>query len=153
VDTSRISFGETVAGASGLALVVVMFLPWYGPPDTVAGLALVSNRNAWEAFSSIDILLFLVAATALGMALARAAGTADSLALIVAWGGALALGLIVFRLIAPPDPGETRNVPDLSTKIGVFLGLITAVGITLGGYTAMKEREGRQMAQRERRRL
>ncbi len=149
VDTSKISFGEMVAGASGLALFIFMFFPWYGLKTEVEGLGEVEgvNGNAWEVFSIIDILLLLVALLAVGMAVARAAGAmpADLPApagMIVALAGALALLLILFRLISAPDPDITGDAVDLSRKIGVFLGLIAAAGITFGGYTAMNERKG-----------
>ena len=147
MDTSRISFGEMVAGASGLALCIVMFFPWYGIKAEFEGLGDIegANANAWEIFSFIDILLFLVALVAIGMALARAAGAmpADLPApagMIVAVAGAVAVLLILFRLISAPDPEFTGDSVDLGRKIGIFLGLIAALGITFGGYTAMNER-------------
>ena len=141
MDTSRISFGEMVAGASGLALFIFMFVGWYGIEDAPG------SANAWESFSFIDILLFLVAAIAVAQAVARATGAmpADLPApagLIVAGAGALAVILILFRIISTPDFGASDFGVDIDTtrKIGVFLGLIAAGGITFGGYTAMSER-------------
>jgi len=136
-----------VAGASGLALLIVMFFPWYGIKTEFEGLGDIegANGNAWEVFSFIDIILFLVALVAIGMAVARAAGAMPSqlpapAGTIVAAAGALALLLILFRLISAPDPDVTGDAVDLSRKIGIFLGLIAAAGITFGGYTAAKER-------------
>jgi len=142
MDTSRISFGEMVAAVSGVALFIVMFLPWYGV--SAGGLSL--NVNAWESFSFIDILLLLVALLAIGLALARATGNlpADLPApagLIVAGAGALALLLILFRLLnTPGDDLSGVDGVDIGRKIGIFLGLIAAGGITFGGYTAHTER-------------
>ena len=144
MDTSKISFGEMVAGASGLALFIVMFFPWYGIKTEFEGLGDVEgvNGNAWESFSFIDIILFLVIVLAVGMAAARAAGAMPSglpapAGTIVAAAGALAVLLILFRLVSAPDPGDAV---DLSRKIGIFLGLIAAAGIAFGGYTASNER-------------
>lgn len=151
MDTSRISFGEMVAGVSGLLLFIVMFFPWYGIEAEFEGLGDIAsaNVNAWEAFSFIDILLFLVVLVAIGMALARAAGAmpADLPApagMIVAAAGALAVLLILFRLLSAPDPEFTGDSVDLSRKIGIFLGLLAALGIGFGGYTAMNERASGQ---------
>lgn len=151
MDTSRISFGEMVAGVSGLVLLIVMFFPWYGLEVEFEGLGDVAgvNANAWEAFGFIDILLFLVVLVAVGMALARAAGAMPSdlpapAGMIVAAAGALAVLLILFRLISAPDPESTGDAVDLSRKIGIFLGLLAAIGITFGGYTAMNERASGQ---------
>lgn len=145
MDTSRISFGEMVAGASGVALFIFMFFPWYGIDFEGFGGVEGGSGNAWEFFSFIDILLFLVVVLAVGMAAARAAGAMPAnlpapAGTIVAAAGALAVLLILFRLISAPDPEITGDAVDLSRKIGIFLGLIAAAGITFGGYTASNER-------------
>ena len=144
MDTSRISFGEMVAAASGVALFIFMFLPWYGVEDVEGSL------NAWEALSFIDIVLFLVVVVAVGVAVARAGNNMPSdlpapPGTIVMLAGALAVLLIVFRLIVTPDLGgdvaEAFNVEvDTTRKIGIFLALIAAAGIAFGGYTATNER-------------
>ncbi len=151
MDTSRISFGEMVAGASGLALFIFMFFPWYGIKTEFEGLGDIEgvNGNAWEFFSFIDIILLLVVLLAVGMAVARAAGAMPAnlpapAGLIVAGAGALAVLLILFRLISAPDPDITGDAVDLSRKIGIFLGLIAALGIAVGGYMAKDERESGQ---------
>jgi len=97
-----------VAGASGVALFICMFFPWYGIKTEfdLGDLAGV-NGNAWEFFSFIDIILFLIVLLAVGMALARATGAMRSdlpAGTIVAAAGALALLLILFRLISAPTP-------------------------------------------------
>jgi hypothetical protein len=145
VDPSRISFGEMIAAVSGLVLFIVMFLPWYGVSANIGFGSFTAN--AWESFDFIDIVLFLVALLAVGMAVARAAGAMPSNlpappGQIVAAGGALAVLLILYRLI--DTPGGEADVLDvgveISRKAGVFLGLLAAGGVTFGGYTAMKER-------------
>lgn len=145
MDTSRISFGEMVAGASGFALFIFMFFPWYGVEFEGFGDVPSGNLSAWQSFGFIDIILFIVVLLAVGMAVARAAGAMPSelpapAGTIVAAAGALALLLILFRLISAPDPSETGDAIDLSRKVGIFLGLIAAAGITFGGYTATNER-------------
>jgi hypothetical protein len=148
VDSSRISFGETVAGASAAALFVFMFLPWYGASATVGGSKITgANANAWQAFSIIDILLFLVCAITIAIVVARAA---DKLppnlpappGMIILGLGVIALILILFRLLNTPGEavvGFGVNV-DVGRKLGVFLGLIAAAALTFGGWTAMNER-------------
>lgn len=147
MDTSRISFGEMVAGASAVALLIFMFLPWYGVSTEVPGFEASVNANAWEAFSFIDILLFLVILVTLGLVGARATGNLPAnlpapLGLIVAIAGAIALVLIVIRIISIPGPDVDIQGVEFGRKIGIFLGLIAAGGITFGGYTAMNERAG-----------
>lgn len=149
MDTSKISFGEMVAGASALALFVFMLLPWYGAEASFGGVSANANTNAWGAFSLIDIILFLVILVTIGLVVARATGNMPDLpqppGLIVAGAGALALLLILFRLIVVPDGGVDVDGVDFSRKIGIFLGLLAAAGITFGGWTAMNERASGQV--------
>lgn len=149
MDTSKISFGEMIAGASAVVLLVVMFFPWYGASASVGGFSATANRTAWQAFSFIDILLFLVVLVTVGLVVARAAGQVPALpqppGLIVAGLGALAVILILFRLIVVPSLGVSGVDINVGRKFGVFLGLIAAGGITFGGWTAMNERASGQV--------
>jgi hypothetical protein len=148
VDTSRISFGEMVAGVAAALLFIVMFLPWYGASAKVSGGEISGgNANAWQAFSFIDILLFLVIVVTIGLVVARAAGSIPANlpappGLIIVGAGALAVLLILFRLINTPgeDVVGFGVQIDVGRKIGVFLGLIAAAAISFGGWTAMNER-------------
>ena len=147
MDISRLSQGELIAGGSGLALLVAMFLPWYGV-DVSTPIANVSASNsvsAWKAFDFVDILLFLIALVAIAVPVAR---MTDSLpedvpgaTLIVAAGG-LGVLLVLWRIIDLPTPdissiGSVKV--DFSRKIGVFLGLIATAGVAYGGWRAMEE--------------
>ena len=146
VDTSKVSFGEMVAGVAGAVLLIDLWLPWYGIEAEGGGFDLnVGNINAWESFGLIDLLLFIVALLAIGLAVARATGSMPANlpappGMIVAGAGALAALLVLFRLLAVPDPSETGDAVDLSRKIGAFIGLIASGAVAFGGWTAMNER-------------
>jgi hypothetical protein len=138
VDASRLSFGEQVAGASGLALLIFLFFPWYVED---AGLG-PENMSAWSAFGFIDLLLFLIATLAIAMAVARAARLIPTNlpappGTIVAAAGALAALLVLYRLLELPSPAIADA--DIGRKVGVYLGLIASLGIAFGGVTAMNE--------------
>lgn len=147
MDTSKVSVGETIAGVSALALFIFMFLPWFGV-ESVEGFGVGDigvDANAWEAFSFVDILLFLASAAVVGLVLARAAAALPDLpqppATIIAAAGALAVLLILFRLVITPGFDTGGVDVDLGRKIGIFLGLIAAGGIAYGGWRAMTEAE------------
>ena len=151
MDASRLSFGEIVAAASGLALLVFMFVPWY---RNDRGFDLQS-LSAWKAFALIDLVLFVAAALAIGLAAARAARAMPpnlpaSPATIVAAAGALAALLVLYRIVELPDPG-VEGV-EIGRKIGVYLGLIASLGISLGGLTAISEGSRARGTRRRRRR-
>jgi hypothetical protein len=142
VDTSKLSLGDQIAAASGIALLIVMFLPWYGVDVNVGPLSASESANAWEALSFIDILLFLVAVVAIGVPVAKAM---DSLpddvpgALLVLSAGGLGVLLVLFRLIDLPTPDISVSGVDFSREIGIFLGLIATAGIAYGGWRANEE--------------
>ena len=71
MEFSRVRTGELIAGISGIALFIIMFLPWFGAPDVATeaiegaeqfGIEVDTgslNVNAWESFDFIDIVLLL----------------------------------------------------------------------------------------------
>ena len=142
MDTSKLSIGDQIAAASGIALLIVMFLPWYGVDVSVGPISASESASAWEALSFIDILLFLIALVAIGVPAAKAA---DSLpaevpgALLVLAAGAFGVLLVLFRLIDLPTPDVSAAGVDFGRKIGVFLGLIATAGIAYGGWRANEE--------------
>lgn len=141
MDSSKLGVGEIVAGISGLALFVFMFLPWYGVE--AFGFGVGSDASAWEAFSFIDILLFLVAVVVVGMVLVQLAESTPELPApppqIILIAGVVALVLILFRLIFTPGAESDGLEIDVSREIGIFLALIAAAGITYGGWRALSD--------------
>ena len=126
-----------------------MFFPWYGAEVSVGtfNVSASDSFSAWEAFGFIDILLFIVAITAIALSLIRAMGQSVNVGqptgLIVAAAGAFAVLLILFRLIDTPGDFDAVNVTgvelDITRKIGIFLGLLAAHGVAVGGWLTMNE--------------
>jgi hypothetical protein len=122
VDLRRLRFGEWLALAGGVLLIVSLFLPWYG------------DVSGFEAMTVIDILLVLIAAV--GIALAVLQATQTTPALPVAFGvltvviGAIGVLLVLFRLI--DSPGDVGG-----PAAGAWLGLVAAAGMTVGGWRAL----------------
>jgi hypothetical protein len=147
VDTSRLGTGELIAGASGVVLLIALFLPWYGVDLEVAGASIGGDVNAWEAMGFIDILLFLVALFAIAVPVARAVGSLPEdvpagLAVLVA--GGFGLVLVLFRLIdvpGPDVPAIAGDTIDVGRRAGLFVGLIAVAGIAYGGWMASAEAE------------
>jgi len=135
--------GEKIAGASGIALLLIMFIfSWFGVEGGDEG------RNAWEAFSIIDIVIFLAAAAGIALAVISATQTRVDLPVamsaLTAGLGVLAVILILFRILSTPDlevgglSASDFDV-DVTRSIGVFLGLIAAGGVAYGGWQAMQD--------------
>jgi hypothetical protein len=147
-DRSRLSQGELIAGIAGLVLLIDLWFSWYGVKVSGAGGVLKGfsigvSANAWESFGLIDLILFVVAIACIGVAVMRALGRLPDLpyppATIIAIAGGIALLLILFRTISPPvDTGGVTGI-DVTRKIGLWIGLLSAAAITYGGWRAMQE--------------
>jgi hypothetical protein len=152
-DTSRLRFGDMIAGGGGLVLLISLFLPWY-TVDT-GGIGSESG-NAFEALSFIDILLLVCALVAIGVAVARMAGKLPNLpvsaGLLVLAVGVIAALLVLFRIIDLPIPDAPASIPDeledefaeqaedaFGRGFGIFLSLIAAAAVAVGGWLLWKE--------------
>ncbi len=140
--------GELIAAVAAVALLVIMFLTWFGEPASsaqVPGTNVTFNLgnvpgvdttlNAWQAFDFIDIVLLITIVVAIGLAVITA--TQTNVTMPVAGGamltglGMLSTALVLYRIIDPPS--------GLDRKYGIYLGLIAVVVITIGGWIAMQE--------------
>src|SRR5918992_2456216 len=129
MDMRRLRAGEWIAAASGAALLVSLFLPWYG---TAGG----GDASAWEAFAAIDFVLALVAAS--GVALApvtasqRVPAVPIALSAFVSLAALIGLVLMLVRLANLPGGVDGR-------EWGLWLGLVAALGLVAGGALAMRD--------------
>ena len=150
MDFTRLNQGEKVAGVSGILLILIMFIfKWFGLKFSGgAGAFAVSvegSRNAWGSYGFIDIVLFITALAAIGLALLAASegdvGLPVAASAIVAGLGLLSVVLVIISIISPPDFGvDVSGVGiDHTRKLGVWLGLIASAAVALGGYLAMQE--------------
>ena len=148
MDTNRLRTGELIAGIAGVVLLIVMFLSWYGAPDSVTAggvtidvddaasdLGIDTTVNAWQSFSFIDLVLFVTAVVAIGLAVATAMAQKVTLPVaasaLTAGLGILSTLLIIYRILDP--------VEDASRKFGIFIGLVAAAAIAYGGWRSMQE--------------
>ena len=131
MDFSRLRQGEIIAGLAGVALIITMFLDWYG----VSG----EGFDGWSSLNDFDGFLVSAAGVA-GIALALLAGAGRRVNLgdlprgcVTAALGAIAVGVIVWRLFSEPGASE------LDPEFGLFLGLAAAIGVTVGATMALRE--------------
>jgi hypothetical protein len=154
-DFNKVSRGELIAAAGGIALIVFMLaVHWYGVKLTgvlVDGGRLGTSegfpRDAFESFSFVDVYLLITALAAIALPVVRASELTVPptlpINLIVAGFGIVAVILLVIRLIDPPDlvntvDGVQVRVTDspgaeVTRKVGPWLGLVAAAGIAAGG--------------------
>lgn len=128
MDLRRLRAGEWIAAASGSALLVSLFLPWYGG----AGQTL----SAWESLAALDVLLAFVASTGVLLLIVTAAqgvpAVPIALSAFVLLAGLFGVLLVLIRLLAVPGEG-------LGREWGVWLALAGAAGIVVGAALAMRD--------------
>jgi hypothetical protein len=151
VDFAYLNRGEKIAGVAGVLLILIMFIfDWFGLKFTGAAGSLGSvsvegGRNAWGSYGFTDIVLFITALAAIGLALLAASdvevGLPVALSAIVTALGILSLILVIISIISPPDFGLNVSGTgiDHERKIGVWLGFLAVAAVTVGGYLAMQE--------------
>ena len=139
MDTSRLTSGDLSAGIGGIVLLVSLWLNWYGISVDVAGFSAEASASGWEVFSTIDIILFVIAAAAIALVVLKALGQVPAdvpeAVVLLALGG-LAVLLILYRLIDTPAPSDLPEQVDVTRELGLFIGLIGAAGIAWGGWRA-----------------
>lgn len=155
MDTSRVSFGEMIAAAGGVALLVLMFLPWFGGRLSGVGAPVrVPTRTGWESFGTLlEFLIIVAIVIAVGVAVARTMGALPPLpveqGVMVLAAGAVACLIIAFRLLDPPDVLDVAipNIDvDSSRKIAAYLALAAAGAIAYGGFLQRRERPPQAIA-------
>jgi hypothetical protein len=129
MDLRRLRIGELGLGLAGLALLVSLFLPWYGAEGG-------GDLTGWEGLSAVDVALALVAAAALSVPVVtagqRVSAVPIALDAIVTLLGLVALLLVLIRLLALPDAADGREP-------GIWLALAGAAGIVAAGGAAMRD--------------
>jgi hypothetical protein len=125
MDLRRLRIGEWILAASGGALLVSLFLPWYDAALT-----------AWESFAVIDIVLALIAAAAVAVLLITATQSVPAVPImlesLVTLAGIAATVIVIVRVLNLPDGAGGR-------EWAIWLGLAGALGIAVGGLVAMRD--------------
>jgi hypothetical protein len=147
MDFTRLTQGEKIAGVSGVALILIMFIfKWFGLEASLPGFVAETSENAWHAYGWFLVLVLLATGfAAVGLAAVKASqtdvGLPVALSAIVAGLGGIAVVIIIISIISPPNIAgvDLAEGIDKTRKLGVWLGLIAAAGVAYGGWRAMQE--------------
>ena len=142
---SRLRAGEWLAVVGAAALLVALFLPWFGVERPTRGALLVvglaeGSDNGWSSLGWLTLVFVLGAiGCAAWLALANATGrpVAQSVAasVLAATAGTLAFIAVTLRaLVFQPGPNEIVTV-----RYGAWIGLLAALSLALGGWWAIKD--------------
>lgn len=141
MDLGRLRKGEWLAAAASVALLGVMFLPWFGlegPAFSALDRLPAEGRSvsAWQAFTIWDFVLAALAALGLAtaaLAAMRSAPAAPIAAVVVTSGVAILLApALLMRILFPPGPNAL-----VEPRYGAWLGLLCVFGIGAGAWLAM----------------
>jgi hypothetical protein len=124
MDPRRLRTGEWVTGASGVALCVSLFLPWY---EGVSG---------WEAFAVLDLILAVLALAALSVPIVTAGHRVPAVPLALQSLTALfALVCVLLVLVRVANlPGDAHG-----REWGLWIALAAVLGIAAGALMAMRD--------------
>jgi hypothetical protein len=123
VDLRRLRPQEWLAGVFGVVLLGSLFLDWFG------------GRSGWQALGVLDVVLALMAVSALGLVAITAAHRTQA----VSTGVASMLGLVAIFVsvwllvrVASPPGGAERDV-------GLWIGLVGCLGVTGAALRSIRD--------------
>jgi len=142
MDLRRLRPAEWLLTAAAVSLVVALFLPWYGIPQSRDVAAM--DWNAWQSFAVIDIVLFACAVVASVAVFLQATQRSPALPIVssvaATWAGLVASVLVVVRLIERPDEGfPIPSTFEFPLRYGAWIALGAALAILLAGWWAMRD--------------
>jgi UDP-N-acetylmuramyl pentapeptide phosphotransferase/UDP-N-acetylglucosamine-1-phosphate transferase len=135
MDTSRLSQGQMIAAASGVVLIISLFLKWAGGD--------VASASGWKTQNTLDIYLFLLALIAI---VPVAMGGEDDLPYLTTESKVLTsvIGLILMVFVVISGPISTLGADvNIDKGIGVWLAFLATIGIVIGQFQAMNQEAGR----------
>jgi hypothetical protein len=129
MDLRRLRAGEWIVAVSGAVLFLALFLPWY---TADAG----KSTTAWQSFAVLDVVLALIAASAVTLLVVTATQPVPAvpvaLAALVALGGLVATVLVLIRVFDLPNEAAGR-------EWALWLGLAGSLGILGGSMLAVRD--------------
>ena len=124
MDLRRLRAGEWIVGISGLVLLVALFLPWYGDD--------AGSRTGWESLGALDVVLALVALSALAIPIVTAFQRVPAVPLALQALATLVAVLAGLLVLDMPDWAASR-------EWGLWVALAATLGIVVGGMLAMRD--------------
>ena len=130
-------------GVGAFAVLGVMFLDWYGPPEELLFFPGDAQFNAWQAFAVNDVILALAALMALAAVVFTAvhptAAVPLALASLASLVSVLALILVAIRVIWPPGVFPDEVSIDTARETGAWLGLVATAVLTAGCLASIRD--------------
>ena len=152
MELRKLDAGEIVAGVAGIVLIASMALLNWFDVDVPPGTQPIGGFDAFRAFDVVDILLLLIALTAIALPVSALVATRTdvpiALSAFLTLGAIVASLVLIYRLIDTPDLSGDRFALDrppfnigfeTTVGAGAFVGLLATVAIAVGGWLAMRD--------------
>jgi hypothetical protein len=144
MDLSKLSRGEQVIGASGIALFIFSFFKWLGIKVDGAGALGEGSKSGWG--FTLTLLAILIGIAMAAVVLLKLFGAVELPTKLgnFSWGqvflvaGVVAFVFVLIKLILGVG-GDLPDGFDKTRKIGIFLGTIASAGLAAGGYLKFQE--------------
>jgi heme A synthase len=143
VTLHKVRPGDVLAGLGGVALLVVMFVPWYGflegaytgTRDIAAN---NTDQSAWQALHVTLVPLVLLALLGIALlvttAFERTSAYPVAAQVLTALVGTIASVWILIRLLNPPGPNFAAD-----RLWGAWAGTALVLAITAGAWWSMRD--------------
>jgi len=136
MDLRQLRSGELLAGFSAAALLVVMFLEWFGGQTAFETLPI--GRVVFVALVLCGLTVVVLTITS------RTVAMACSAAAITVGVGMIALWFAFYRVVLN-EPGSNAEV---TIGTGAYLGLLLVVGVIAGGWRTLSDERTKSSASR-----
>jgi hypothetical protein len=137
-------YGELIAGAAGLVLLLSLFLPWYSTDADACALVAgascppLPSFTAFQSFVVVDVVFLVVALVALALLVLEATQRTPALAVACATmafiAGLVAVILAIVRALDPPAVAE-----GLVTRPPAIAGLLATAVLAGGALLSMRD--------------
>lgn len=141
MNLDRLSLGEKILGASGLALFLLSFVGmWVKVEAEGAGTEITARGNAWDGYGFLLKLGLFLALVAAGLVIARAANANLDIPRRNAYLGLSIVTLFLVGLtllIGPDESGSFSNELgsiEISRGIALFIGTLLAAVMVAGAW-------------------
>ncbi len=137
--TRRFEIGPILVAAGSLLLLVSLFLDWYG-----------AAINAWDAFELVDLLLAVLAVTALVAVAGTIAPEVDYVERRWLPGLVAAVAILVVAAIINPPPAAAGQDPETGAWVafGAAMAMLVGAVLSLGTVSFSVAVEGRETRER-----
>lgn len=137
MNLDRLSLGEKILGASGLALFLLSFVnQWVKVEAEGAGFSSAAKGNAWDGYGFLLKLALLLAIVAAGLVVARAANANLNLPWSNVYRGLAFATLALVGLTLAIGPDESGSFSSDFGSIEISRGLALFVGTALAAAMA-----------------